>query len=62
MLPKNQNGPKKGQFLGHPMWPNYIVAEHNGQAEKEGATFASRDTSKKPQEHCQLIWHLNEAA
>ena len=38
-------------FLGHPMWPNDIVVRHNSQTERDGATFASRDTSKKSQEH-----------
>ena len=32
------------------MWSNKI-AGCNGQAEKDGATFVSRDTSKKSQEH-----------
>ena len=39
-----QNGPKKGHFLAflrHPLWPNDIVVTPDGQAEKNGAIFAS---------------------
>ena len=42
-------------FLGHPMWLNNIKAGHNSQAEKDGATFASWDTSKKSKEHHELF-------
>ena len=34
-------------FLAH----SKIVGGHNGQAKKDGTTFASWDTSKESQEH-----------
>ena len=42
-------------FLGHPMWPIDIVAGHNGLTEKDGAIFASCDSSKTSQEHRELF-------
>ena len=36
--------PRKGHFLlffRHPLWPNNIVVAPDGQAERNGATFAS---------------------
>ena len=45
------------EFFGHPMWPNDVVAGYNGQAESDGANFASLDTSTKSQEHREFL-HL----
>ena len=46
--------PKKDHFLAflrHPLWPINIVVAVDGQAEWNGATFASWDTFNNSQEH-----------
>ena len=49
--------PKKGynlSFLRHPLWPNDIVVAVDGQAERNGATFAFWDNFGNSQEHRQF--------